>query len=739
MTPYLRRMMGMIKVENVGSKISISGLHSHLLLKDLLNHWHTSKIGSNILTDVRGSSFAFHKFYAIEILYIFETLLKSERNVFIQRRFLIECIRQLKENTWLSSLEAPVTNRLNLSYLNQLIFRPLDHQMEFFQMYDELTQRMQINGYFLGSAPGTGKTYMSVALLGMMGMKVKIMIVPPNAMDDPWTKSLRRGGLFKKDPTSWFSTDKEPPQTGCEFYVVHYDYLGKFLEFVKNNLKFFQGAGVAIDEASNFNLANQHMSQRSTYLVEMCQLINSPHVLWMDGTPFRAAGTEAIPFIKTVDPLFNRYVEEGFRKIFGRSATRALDILANRIGHILYLVEKTDIVKTEVQYRNWDVKVKDGEKYTLKAIRIEMGEYARDRSIYYRDHGKEMVMRYHSTIQWFKDNCTTVRRYSELDSYIFQAKTLAAARDYRHVRDEMLFCNKYENEVIIPALPADMRKTFKSDKSVYKYVRLKIQGEVLGRIVMGARIQCNRDMVDGLDTITPRLEKGEKKPENMARSDLELINSMEAKTIIFTSYVEVADRAFDRYTKLGMKPLVVYGDTNKDLAGIMAKFKAEPEYNPLIATYMSLSTAVPITEANGILFLNQPDRQRTYDQALSRAWRLDQKYTVRANNFFLDTGGQENISLRSLDIITWSKEQVDLILGHTTIDITSLESYEGSKDELSVEDLDMIAIESIADDPELLEQYLEGRGLFTGTATDEVSQVTEPATENKRKSILSMW
>lgn len=740
MSAYIRRLLGMIKVEESSTKITISGLHSKLLQADLLNHWNTGKISINILTDIRGSSFSFYKFYALEVLYIFSTLIKSERNVRSQRRFLLEAIRQLREVTWLKSLTEPTVNRLDDRYLSNLVFSPLEHQAKFYKHYDEYTQRMQLNGYFLGAAPGLGKTKMGITLFGMLGLKVKIYIVPNNSIEEVWRSSISGGEIIKKEkaPEAWYSSDNKDPEIGKEFYILHYEYLGKFLDFVNNNLKYFKGAGVCIDEASNFNLAHSKTSQRSDNLIELCQLIKSPHVLWMDGTPFRAAGSEAIPFIKTTDPFFTRFVEEGFKKIFGKSATRALDILAHRIGLVLFEVDKSTIVTTDLVVHDWDVELKDGEKYTLKAIRIEMAEYARDRSYYYKQYGPEMVARYHSTIEWFKVNCKTVRGYADLDKYIYCAKALNKARDYRHVREEMLFCNEYEDTVISPNLPNDKKKLFASDKSVYKYVRLKIQGEILGRIVMRARIECNRDLVDGLDHIKPRPDDSGKPHKHAARSDIELMNSMEAKTIIFTSYVEVADKAFDRYTKLGYSPIVVYGETNKDLSSIMDKFRDDPEINPLIATFKSLSTAVPVISANGVFFLNQPERDRTRVQAISRAHRLGQKHTVRVNNFFLYTNGQENISVRSLDIITWSKEQVDLILGKTSIDITSsTESYYEPAKDFSIEELDKIAQESLAGDTEALNEYMKGRELFESTPTKDSNS---PVYSNERKSsVLSSW
>lgn len=126
---------------------------------------------------------------------------------------------------------------------------------------------------------------------------------------------------------------------------------------------------------------------------------------------------------------------------------------------------------------------------------------------------------------------------------------------------------------------------FRDVKSAIKYPMLKIQGETLGRILGGKRIECHVAMVPHVDWVG-------------------IVESTEKKTIMFTSFVEALEASESHVRKLGMTPLTVYGKTSNELASIVKKFDQDPKLNPLLATYASLATAVRLTMADTMLILN---------------------------------------------------------------------------------------------------------------------------------------
>ena len=99
-------------------------------------------------------------------------------------------------------------------------------------------------------------------------------------------------------------------------------------------------------------------------------------------------------------------------------------------------------------------------------------------------------------------------------------------------------------------------------------------------------------------------------------------------------------------------------------------FKKEAKVNPLITTFKTLGEAVPLTEANRIIFLNIPFRSITYEQAYGRAYRLGQDEDVDLFKVTLDTGDQPNISTRNDDIMRWSDEMTSILLGKKVTNTT---------------------------------------------------------------------
>lgn len=122
--------------------------------------------------------------------------------------------------------------------------------------------------------------------------------------------------------------------------------------------------------------------------------------------------------------------------------------------------------------------------------------------------------------------------------------------------------------------------------------------------------------------------------------------------------------AADAHCKsVGLSPLVVYGKTNNELAQIVGKFEKDEALNPLIATYNSLSTAVPLTMADTMLMINAPFRAYIQEQAISRIHRIGADTQTSVWQAFLDTGDVPNISTRSTEILAWSMQMVEEITG----------------------------------------------------------------------------
>lgn len=140
---------------------------------------------------------------------------------------------------------------------------------------------------------------------------------------------------------------------------------------------------------------------------------------------------------------------------------------------------------------------------------------------------------------------------------------------------------------------------------------------------------------------------------------LDICESTQKKTVVFTSFVDVLQDAMSACKEQGLNPILVYGKTSKDVSPIVSKFEQDESINPLIATYNSLSTGVPLVMADTMIMVNAPFRSYIQDQAIARIHRLRQDSQTRVLQCYLDTGNEPNISTRSLDIMTWSQQQVE--------------------------------------------------------------------------------
>ncbi|QTH80505.1 putative ATP-dependent helicase [Pseudomonas phage pPa_SNUABM_DT01] len=633
------RMLGIVSVKETDSHIIVNGIPGLRFSKDIYNAWKTSKISSNIFTSVSRSSVKFPKFFAIEVLHIIEELMEARRT-FVGRRLLAKVHEELVKSTWLHNIGVTgFKPRVDYSKLGDLNVTLFHYQHKFLQEYDRRTFEYALKGMLMDVAAGGGKTITNYALGHCLGADTKVMVVPKNSVYDVWVKTIKM--LFKKGvPDYWHSLSGEAPTPGKEYYIVHYDYLEKFLEFVRVNKGNFGQVFVAIDESHNFN----EQSDRTSFLIDICTTLKARDVVHASGTPFKAMGSEAITLLATICNDFTKEVENAFRKIFGKEAKKALSILANRIGIVSFKVVKEEVETPGVDTEEVKIAIKNGSEYTLTSVRDKMSKFIEERLKYYRDGMKEYEGLYFKCMDLHEATLKNNADRAAFGQYQAYVKQIRRGYDPVTMKDMVMFCNRYELKQIVGSLPEAYRKPFLNVRAIIKYVDLKVMGEALSQVLGRLRIQCHLDMLPNmpLDTI---------------------IDNAASKTVIFTSYVEVVKELEVLLKDAGYKPLLVYGETNKDLPEITKKFEADQDANPLVATFKSLSTAVPLTMANTEIFTNAPFRDYERTQAIARVDRVGQKHRCKVWETFLDTGMEANISTRSKDIMQWSKQQVEAILG----------------------------------------------------------------------------
>jgi len=643
-----------VSVIEKDANIHLSGFLVQPLLDDIRKYWGTSKLEQYMFSYQKSRELAFRKFFAIEMLYIVEFLI-SKRYTRVPNRILIKIRDEIKTNTWVRDVVSETsTPFLDQSQLKKFKFTPKEAQQNFFDHLSGIMNKMHLRGYLLDAAAGTGKSFSAMAVAEMLHSDTVIVVSPKNALQDPWVKSVTE--IPHKPFTYWDSSNSSlTPEEGKYYYLIHYEYLGKFLEFVRKTKRnsFGQKVTIILDESHNMNESGR-TSDRTENFIGLCNYFSEAFVLWMSGTPLKAIGKEMIPLLKTTDPLFDTQVEERFRQIFGKSSSRANDILAHRLGLVKFTIPKSAVIKETPNFYEYSIKLDNGVDYTLPKIRKVMYDFITERIKYYKEHDSEYVAQYLRCLDYVKANKPGLAK--EIDDYFKVATMLRKSYDPRKHKTEPYWCNRFEKEKIIPYLEPEDKHLFRDARSVYKYVELKVQGEALGRVFGGLRTQCIMDMTQAMGKYVNVKTKEE-------HTLVDFLNASRSKSVIFTSYVPVLKKLYEELKGLGIGVHAVYAETNKNLASILEDMREKDEYIALIATYDSLSTAVPLTMCSTVINLNYPFREYERNQSIARAFRLGQPHQVDVIDIVLDTGGVDNISTRSKDIMEWSKQQVEQIMG----------------------------------------------------------------------------
>lgn len=644
-----------VQVIEEGRLIEITGIAAYLIDRDIAKIWATRKIQIHMFVAMTRKKIVIPTFFAVDFVYMLDEMAKYPGSLYSERQTIKRAAEVIRANTWLSNIDKEFPSIFDYSQLKQLNISLIDHQRRFMAWYDHVKYRYNLRGILLTAAPGGGKTVASLATAICRKSDISFIISPKNAINRVWeTEIVTR---FKEKQIYWISSSGQPVPKNCKWFIYHYEDLQKAVDMIGDYKD--KKVCVTLDESQNFNDPD---SLRTGLFLKLVKSVWVSDIIFSSGTPIKAMGSDSIPLLRAIDPLFTPNAEMRFRKIFGKDAKKANDILANRLGIISYKVPKSEFMETEPVYVPMPLQIPNGDYYTLDKIRERISKFIHERVEYYANRRKDDMEFYYYCMELYEESIVKDsgewKEYMMYKSYI--NTFITRGFDPGTMSEWSVFCNKFEKENIIPKLPKEHRNDFKDVKSAVKYPELKIRGEALGRVLGRERIEANVKLASVVNY-----------PMIIAES--------KKKVICFSSHVEVIDTITELQKKQKLKPLKVTAETNNDLKNIVHQFEKNPGLNPLNATYQSLSTAVPMTMANTLVMLNYPFRVHELEQAVARAWRIGQDSTVIVNMVTLDTGDQPNITTRSADIMNWSKEQVDQIMGYssaTDIDI-SLENFDG--------------------------------------------------------------
>ena len=644
----ISRILGFVTVKETDTHIHLKGIPGTVITKTIPKLWSTSKINKYMFTEVRDSYMKFPRFFAIEVVYILNNLLKEHTLGYFDKENIKKIIDKIETETWVANTKKTHGDVLDWDVLKHTTKKPFDYQMEYFQDFNETVPKYNLNGYMLASPAGSGKTWTTLILGYMLRSDYFIGIVPKNSLQNVWEKTYKED--FNTIPYISKSSHAPDPKTTSHF-VFHYEAIERIIPLINQIKRYSHHAKLFlyVDESHNFN---EITSQRTKKIMQLVDELPSKSYAfqWASGTPMKAIGSEAIPLLKTVDPLFTEDVENRFKKIFGSSNSRGLDILNRRLGIVTYTIPKENVRQTSRPIvKHQYVTVPNSERYTLPTIKQDILNFVEKRLKYYEENMKDYKNFYMKIIAEHKSSLSGSEEKKWFETYRQYFAEIQKNYDPATMKDMVKFVNQYEEKEIIPNIQGSRsrREHFRKVRGVVKYVRLVVMGEALGSVLGKRRMECYQDMV--------------------THADLEsIINESEKKVVIFSSFVPVVKTLQTRLEKYETR--AVHQETNNKLVQIIGEFARKPEVNPLLATYQSLSTAVPLTMANTAVLTNLPYRDYEYIQATSRIDRIGQDKQPYVYILQLNTGNTPNISTRNEDIMEWSRAQVSAMMDNTVGD-----------------------------------------------------------------------
>lgn len=510
----------------------------------------------------------------------------------------------------------------------------------------------------------THNTFTSLAWSQLINTAPTVVFCPMNIVDKVWVEQPLQH--FKVPPRIWTSISGKVLEEGYDFYIVHYDYMtsgmGKYLEnFLIALSKKHKGAlKMILDESQNFN---DPKAARTRKLIEWCDMELFGHHLPMSGTPLKAQGSEIFPTTCMIDPYFDKKAREFFMASYGRNRPSLMDLLSRRIGRMKFTIPELVGLGDPPPMELVKVKIPNSDQYTLDAIRLQMQIYIGERIAFYTKHMPSFLEFYNDVLTSYElsiqGNAKAVENLVKYKQIVHRFRT----RGYNSFTDnqDSQFCKRVEED-IEKGLKGTALKDFRNIKSAVKYLGLKLRGEALGNVLGRARINAIKDTI--------------------AHAGLpELIDNVEKKTLIFTSYVDALKLCEEYLTKVGYPNVTVYGENSSERDTNIKRFEKDPTLRALIAIFDSLKEGYPLIMANLTILLNAPFREYEVKQVQARTWRTGQDAPCYFKLLDMDTGDKLNIMTRSINIMEWSKEQVDILMskeqGHELLgNITGQEMFD---------------------------------------------------------------
>lgn len=601
-----------------------------------------SKSGTKTLKQILNSfKIQIHKFFIIELIYFLEepglNILNQVAEA-LKKYFIEKVIKYNEEN-----IEKPNFNLLKFS--NGITLK--SYQKTFIRNYPKLKARLGLNGYILAFEQGLGKTLTALSLFKALNKKLVIIIAPNSTLYETWKNEILSKFIDISDSQVVVIKDRFINiNDNTRYFILNYErlnilknrYLSKILSIFKSN-----DIGIIVDESHNFL---DIKSKRTQELINIVKDLKCKDVLLSSGTPLKSMLIELAAVLRVIDPLFDEDALQIFITLLRFTSISAIEILRHRISLILYRKLKRQVLDLpEKNYETIKIKIKDGDKFTIKNISQKITEYFSRVLKKYTDDFDKYSQELWSILADIESKNPELKKlpiYKQYKSLMKKleknslTKTFMFTFKYKETMLLLEKAKKFEKEILEPLMDSHTRKRYRHVKTIIRSVVSKAKMEAITNVLNHSRAEMFKKIIDKFPLC-------------------KLIDEQAKKSIIFTNSVAVAKHCFEKTKCKNQEPLLFLGETKQSAKEIVSIFSKDTRKNPLITTYKKAGVGLTLTMASCIIFIGLPWRDIYIQQAEDRVHRIGQDVPVNIYKILLDTGDESNLSDRMNQILEWSK------------------------------------------------------------------------------------
>lgn len=636
-----------IDVEYDGDWIILRGMNSAAFLSDVARIYkyrfdpenlNKGKMFFKIVQSgvmIKKLSFAFHKWFSVEMYYMFEKLYDITQRS--QYKEIVDLLMKqpnvARYFTPLLSLPVQYTNRIN-----KLKMKLFPYQEHFIETYYNAKKRLNLDGYILAFGMGLGKTFTAIATAYVMNI-IPTIITAPRSTLDGWKKSIINIIPNIKPEEIKISYEYNPSKDAIpwKFFICNYERLDQALDYSKYAIN--KPIGLLCDEAHNFRNLD---TNRTKMLVNLKNSLDIHDIIAISGTPILSLASELISIMKLIDPEFDDTASLIFNRIYSSSQYNTISgsVLRNRFNMYIEQRKQEDSIKLPPKERyTVEVKLHDPKPYLVSTMKANVWKYVNEHFKEYQSIAKPSLNEWESLIK----NPIITENFSKEDIEMYHNAVILKFNNPRDLESANII-NNFEKELLKPLDQKFYKELWTLRRRATSWSMMLI-GKALGIYYTKQKINLISQMVK----------------ENV-NEIAKIINEAEMKTIIFSTFIEPLYSIKDALEEQGIGCILHSGQD--DIRVTRERFQNDSSIKALLGTIGSIGVGTDGLQyiANVEIFVNRHFRDAINQQVEARTWRRGQSFPVKFYYFKLNTDNEPNILDSEEAISNWSREIVRIAI-----------------------------------------------------------------------------